>query len=748
MAEPSRRVERVHGGLLPSGVPADLGRDQSGFAALSRGFSDVGTVADQISALRDASDRTRVQGELNQAVRDEAAENRQGIADGSIDPAQFDAGDDLDFYVDDRVAKLESRFAEIARNTDNTFELEKLDRAKQEIISATREQAQIQQVAALATRVAQDQAEAANSIGADVGIGEKTFELGLAQLSDLRESAPLSAERARELEVKQTTNLVLGGVTGSITRAAFDDAIAMIDHPDTIDAMSAKDRETLRAQVIRAKERHRSDTVSKMGEKNKLLVDTYKREIDQENPTVATRIEQDKRLLPGQKDDLTILRRDKDEWRFAVDRDKAVRDTDPHSLSEKRLKELDSIEYNKLYRDTLVANPDLSPEEALRVADFRFAEASGGLPAPTTYSRMLAAADDPTVTNLEYLMTMYDRIGKDHPNLLAARADMDVVRSLYHETQIHTEMGIPIADTVATRQAERNRSKQQQEMIDANWDLITEEHKQDDFDFAVGQDWIFSGNKVGFDTLADMRIRSTWATMFATAFQQTGSRKLATARAASWLNARWGSFSMSPIISVDELPPMEYPPDKFVQDIDKLGGKWWHEDTGADLVNLGFLRDTSPQELARVTIYVTDRTRATLRDTTDAKTPYHGIQYGVKIDGEVEALKNGQLLHIGAVFPESATYKIGVRQRLDAYNEYENGADVADARKKGKAVAGKAGDKLAGYAKEAEQFVLDTGMRMLQYEGRPTKGLAEDLITQRELDKRREISKRRTEQSQ
>ena len=747
MAAPSRKVERVHGGLLPSGVPGGFGKDQSGFAALSAGFGAVSTAADQIKALRDASDRTRVQTEINQAIRDEADERRQGIADGSLDPAQFEAGDDLDFYAGDRIANLEARFTEIQSKTGNFADQDKLDLVKQDTVGALRSELQIQQVAALATRVAQDQAKAANAIGADVGDGTTSYDVGLAKNEVLRESAPLSAERQRELEVKQTTGLALAGVTGAITRAAFDDAIAMIDHPKTIDAMSAKDRETLRASVLRAEKKHRSDIVSAMNTKNTLLIDTYEREIDHEDPTAAIRFRQDKKLLPEQKAELEIVLRDKEEWRFAVDRDLATKRTDPHSLPDARHKELDNIEFNKLYRNTLVANPDLSPEAALRIADFRFAGASGGLPAPTTYSRMLAAADNPTVESLEYLMTMVPKIGVNYPNLLASRADMDGVRALYHETQIHTEMGIPIEETVASRQAERNRSKQQQEMIDANWALITEQEKADDFDFAVGQDWIFSGNKVGYETPADMKIRSTWATMFATAFQQTGSRKLATARASSWLNARWGSFSMSPIISVDEIPPMEYPPDKFVQDIDKLGGKWWHEDTGADLVNLGFIRDTSPQELARISIYVTDQTRATLHDTTDAKTPYHGIRYGVKIDGEVKLLKNGQLLHIGAVFPESAHYRIEVQREEDRYNEFENGADVAAARKKGKAVGGKAGDKFAGYAKEAEQFVVDTGIRMLQYEGRPTKGLAEDVIMQRELDKRREVSKRSSRQS-
>ncbi len=728
MAESSRRIKRVRGGLLPSGVPAGLGRDQSGFAALAGGFGAVRTAADQIQELRDASDRTRVQGELNQAVRDEAAANRQGIADGSIDPAQFEAGDDLDFYVDDRIAKLESRFAEITGKTGNRADQERLDQVKQETISATREQAQIQQVAALATRVAQDQAEASNAIAADVGDGSASYDLGLVRNEELREAAPLSAERRRELEVKQTTGLALAGVTGAITRAAFDDAIDIIDHPKTIDAMSANDRETLRARVLRAEKQHTANIASGMESRNKLLVDKYEREIDREEHTDDIRIRQDPRLLPEQKDELTIAIRDKREWRIAVDRDLAIRRTDPHALPAARHKELDDIVFNKIYRDVKEVNPDMPDESALALADFWFVTDSGGLPAPSSYSRMMAAVDAPTDENLEYIMTMVGAINQDHPNLLAARADMDPVRKLYHETQILTEMGLPVEEVAATRQAERNRSKQQQDMIAAEWALITEEEKQDQFDSAVGQGWFFQMDRVGYDTPAAMQLRSTWATFYATAFQQTGSRKLATVRATSWLNAEWGTFRMSPITGLDLPKPMRYPPNQFVQDFDNLDGKWWPQDIGQDLVELGYLSSTSPDQLARVTFYVTDLTRATLYDNTPENVKYRGVQYGVKIDGEPHTIDTGELLHVGAVFPESAHRKIEAQRNLDRYNKFENGADVSAARKKG--------GKLIGLALEAQQSTLDKGLRALQY-GTPSKYGAEDVIMQRELDSRR-----------
>ena len=131
MVEISRRVKRVRGGLLPSSFPAGHGRDQSGFATLASGFKAAQTVADQIRQLRDASDRTRVQSEINQAVRDEAAERRQGIADGSLDPAQFESGDDLDFYESDRIANLQSRFDYIQSKSGNIADQEKLDTEKQ-----------------------------------------------------------------------------------------------------------------------------------------------------------------------------------------------------------------------------------------------------------------------------------------------------------------------------------------------------------------------------------------------------------------------------------------------------------------------------------------------------------------------------------------------------------------------------------------------------------------------------------------
>ena len=733
MAEPSRRIKRVHGGLLPSAVPAGQGRDQSGFAALSAGFGAVSSAAEQIRALRDASDRTRVQSEMNQAVRDEADERRQGIADGSIDPAQFEAGDDLDFYADDRIAKLEARFADIQSKSSNAADQARLDLVKQETVGALKSELQIQQVAALATRVAHDQTQAANAIGADVGTGVTSFEVGLVGLSDLRESAPLSAERQRELEVKQTTNLALGGVAGAITRAAFDDAIDIIDHPDTIDAMSSKDREILRAQVIRAEKKHRSDIVSAMNTKNTLLIDTYEREIDHEDPTAAIRFRQDKKLLPEQKAELEIVLRDKEEWRFAVDRDLAIRRTDPHSLSAARHKELDDIIFNGLYREIKEEDLSRSDESALALADFWFVKYSGGLPAPSTYSRMMSAVDTPTAESLEYMMTMVGAIKQDHPNLLAARADMDPVRKLYHETQILTEMGLPIAEIAATRLAERNRSDQEQKRIAADWALITEKEKQDQFDSAVGQGWFFQMDRVGYDTPAAIQLRSTWATFYATAHQQTGSRKLATVRATSWLNAEWGTFRMSPITGLDIPKPMRYPPNQFVQDFDKMGGTWWQEEIGKDLTELGYLSGTSPDQLARVTFYVTDQTRATLYDNTAEDVEYRGVQYGVKVDGEPHTIDNGELLHVGSLFPESAHRKIGAQRKLDAHNEFENAVDVQNVRRESGVAVSK---KLSGLLRESTQFIMDKGGHTLQY-GTPSKYGAEDVITQRELDKRR-----------
>lgn len=748
MAEPSRRTKRVHGGLLPSSYPSGFGRDQSGFAALSRGFESVRTVADQITELHEVQEKTRVQAALNQAVRDEAAERRQAIADGSLDPAvaSFESGNDLDFFVDDRVENMRARLADIT--TSSSLNQEMLEVRNAEILGTLRKKLQIQQVAAIATRVAKDQTEEANKIGADVGTGDKAFKLGRAQLEELWDSVPLSAAKRRELEVTGTTNLVRGGVTGAITRFAFDEAIEMIDDPDTIAAMSLNDREVLRARVLRAEKQHRADIVAKMGEQNARLVDETERKIDHEEDgyTDSILIDQDKRFLPKQKDRLVALVRDKQEWRLAVDRDLALRLTDPHSLPEARHKELDNIVFNKLYRETLKANPDMPAEAALRVADWQFVDNSGGTPAPSSYSRMLAALDNPTKEGVEYVMSMVKSIGENYPNLLAARADMDKVRSFYRETQIYAEMGIPLEEIVATRQAEQSRSPQQQQMIDDSWDLLTDENRWDDFDTARGQGWFFfQSDNVGWDAASDMRIRSTWATMYARAFQQTGSRKLATVRAASWLNTRWGSFSMSDIVHPDEVPPMEYPPDKFVQDFDKLGATWWYEDVGADLVELGHIRDTSPKELARVDIYVTDRTLATVRDPAKAKSKV--IEYGVKVDGEVKTIDNGEPLHVGSRFPDSAHYKVGVQRKLDAYNEFENGADVAAERKKGRAVAGEAGAYLSGLVKEGEQLTTDASIRMSLF-NRPTKSWAEDVIMQRELDDRRRRDRLSTEQSE
>jgi len=173
---------------------------------------------------------------------------------------------------------------------------------------------------------------------------------------------------------------------------------------------------------------------------------------------------------------------------------------------------------------------------------------------------------------------------------------------------------------------------------------------------------------------------------------------------------------------------MRYPPNQFVQDFDKLDGTWWQKNVGQDLTELGYLSGTSPDQLARVTFYITDQTRATLYDNTPEDVKYKGVQYGVKIDGEPHVIDNGELLHVGAVFPDSAHSKIEAQRSLDRYNTFENGADVVLARKKG--------GKLMGLAKEAEQLILDRGMRALQY-GTPSKFGAEDVIAQRELDKRR-----------
>jgi hypothetical protein len=173
---------------------------------------------------------------------------------------------------------------------------------------------------------------------------------------------------------------------------------------------------------------------------------------------------------------------------------------------------------------------------------------------------------------------------------------------------------------------------------------------------------------------------------------------------------------------------MRYPPNQFVQDFDKMGGTWWQEEIGKDLTELGYISGTSPDQLARVTFYITDQTRATLYDNTPEDVEYRGVQYGVKVDGEPHTIDNGELLHVGSQFPESAQRKIGAQRNLDKYNEFENAVDVKAERTKG--------GKLAGLLRESTQLIMSTGGRALQY-GTPTKFGAEDVITQRELDSRR-----------
>ena len=575
MAEPSRRVKRVHGGLLPSGYPAGFGRDQSGFAALSRGFSAVATAADQIRQLRDASDRTRVQTEINQAKRDEADERRQGIADGSIDPAQFEAGDDLDFYTDDRIANLESKFADIQSKTGSAFDREKLDLIKQDAVGALKSELQIQQVAALATRVAHDQTLAANAIGADVGTGVTSFDVGLVLLSDLMEAAPLSAERQRELDVKLTTGLVLGGVQGAINRAEFNDAIDMIDHPKTVDTMSSTARENLRAKVKSRRQTYLGIASGKAHTANALYVDSMKRDIALNElgpPVTEYDVLNDPRLAedPGSQIELVKAVRD----RNALDVDRARRlhllATNPFALSQDERtstgRDLQARMTNELIASGMPPDNAAMLSEHDFLAEFRFASQQ-------MKGRLKNWEAHPTGENYDNLIRGVARIKQINASSLTADVGMAEVNAKAKMLSDLHAIGMSTEDVANLEIAARDMTADQKDNLAVQRKDISSADILAEMDTRLGESiWNLYGY---FREDPPPEFQAATITLFDKFFRiGGGDREYAFAATEAARSGRWAPTSVGGFGSDSHY--QQFPPETAVMDFEKAGGNWYY----------------------------------------------------------------------------------------------------------------------------------------------------------------------------
>jgi len=567
MAGPSRKVERVRGGLLPSAVPAGFGRDQSGLAALSKGFGAVRTAADQISELREASDKTRVQVEINQAVRDEAAERRLGIADGSIDPATAS--------VDDHIANLESRFAEITRNTDNTFEQEKFGRVKSEQIGILREKLQIQQVAALATRVAQDQAKASNAIAADVGDGDKSYDLGLAENEALREAAPLSVERQRELEVKQTTGLALAGVTGAIERADFSSALEIIDHPDTIKAIPAAQRENLRAKMNRGRDNYLSVAKAKAHTANALYVDGVKRaiELNELGPSITEYdILTDPRLIEDPGSQLELIKAVRDRGAQDIDRARRLHllATNPHALSQDEqtstARELQARVTNEYLARGLQPDVAAAMAEGDFLAEFRFAS-------PQMKGRMKSWAAHPTGENYENLIRAVARVKQINPSSLTADVGMAEVNAKAKMLADLDAIGMSQEDVANLEIAARDMSSDRKDDLAVQRKAISSAEILAEMNTRLGESiWNLYGY---FREDPPPEMQEGTITLFSKFFiLGGGDREYAFAATEAARSGRWAPTSVGGFGSDSHY--QQFPPETAVHDFEKAGGNWYY----------------------------------------------------------------------------------------------------------------------------------------------------------------------------
>ncbi len=577
MAERSRKVERVSGGLLPSGVPSNLGADQSGFAALSKGFSDIGTVAAQIQGLRDAQDRTRVQAALNQAVRDESADRRQSIADGSLDPGagSFEAGDDLDFFVDDRVANLESRFAEIRRNTDNAGELERLDQVKAEQIGILRESLQIQQVSALATRVAHDQTEAANAIGADVGDGGKSFELGLVENEALREAAPLSATRRHELEMQQTSALALAGITGAIGRAEWQVAVDIIDHPDTITAMPATQRENLRTKVKSKREAYIGVASAKAHTANALYVDSMLRDIDLSEfgpPVTEYDVINDPRLAEDPGSQITLIKAVRD--REALDRDRARKlhllATNPFALSQDDRTSVGRDLQARMTNELIAGGAEPAVAAMLAegnfLAEFRFASSQ-------MKGRMKSWASTPTGENYDNLIRSVAQLNHVNSNSLTADAGMADVRAKAKMVADLNAIGMSSQDIVNLEIAARDMSDSRRDSISRQREDISSVDILAEMDTRLGESiWNLYGY---FREDPPPEFQAATITLFDKFFiLGDGNLEYAYAATEAARSGRWAPTSAGGFSSDSHY--IQFPPETAVEHFEKADGDWYY----------------------------------------------------------------------------------------------------------------------------------------------------------------------------
>ncbi len=599
MADSSRRIKRVRGGLLPTSFPAGHGRDQSGFAALSQGFGAVRTAADQIQELRDASDRTRVQGELNQVVRDEAAENRQGIADGSIDPAQFESGDDLDFYVGDRVAKLESRFAEIAVKTSNRADQERLDRVKQEIIGATREQAQIQQVAALATRVAQDQAEASNAIAADVGDGSASYDLGLVRNEELREAAPLSVERRRELEVKQTTGMALAGVTGAIERADFNLALEIIDHPSTKQAMPAAQRENLRAKMNRGRGSYLSVAKAQAHKANALYVDSIKRsiELNELGPSVTEYdILTDPRLIEDPGSQLELIKAVRDRGAQDIDRARRLHllATNPHALSQDEQTSTARELQARMTNEYLARG--LQPEVAVAMSEGDFL-AEFGFASQQMKGRLKNWAATPTGENYDNLIRGVARIKQINPSSLTADTNMAEVNAKAKMLADLHAIGMSQEDVANLEIAARDMSSDRKDDLAVQRAAISSADILSEMNTRLGESiWNLYGY---FREDPPPEFQEATITLFDRFFVLGGGNlEYAYAATEAARSGRWAPTSAEGFGSDSHY--MQFPPETAVEHFEKANGDWYYESLEAKLVEDGHIKGVLGTGLLRM----------------------------------------------------------------------------------------------------------------------------------------------------